>query len=332
MVTEDNGQTWKAITANLPWGSTRCISEDIQNQNVLYAGTEFGAWISVDRGANWLQLKGNLPTVAVHEFAQHPTTGEIVAATHGRSLWILDVSPLRQLQPEMAKAPATLFKPTPALRWRLEVPRADTNRHFAGTNPPNGATIFYALAQKPKSISLEVQDAAGKSIRTLEAPTDPGLHRVRWDMGAGGGRGGGAAARGAGRSAAAGRPEAVVALAAVAARAGRAVRSGGWLAGRRAGGQAQAWCCWWLQERQVPAAPENPAGGPGGGGGFGGGRGGLGGGTPIASGTYRIVLKVDGKEQVQLLQATVESNAGGAPNFGEEDEDEDQDKDDGIEP
>ena len=125
LVTEDEGTTWKSITANLPWGSTRCISEDIQNQNVLYAGTEFGAWLSLDRGANWLQMKGNLPTVAVHEFAQHPTTGEIVAATHGRSLWILDVSPLRQMTPEVAKAPATLFKPTPALRWRMDVARGE---------------------------------------------------------------------------------------------------------------------------------------------------------------------------------------------------------------
>jgi hypothetical protein len=320
-VTEDNGQTWKAITGNLPWGSTRCLSEDIQNQNVLYAGTEFGAWISLDRGASYLKLNGNLPTVAVHEFAQHPTTGEIVAATHGRSLWILDVSSLRQLNPEVAKAPATLFKPTPALRWRIEVPHADTNRHFAGTNPTNGASIFYALATKPKSISLEIQDAAGKNVRTLDAGSDPGIHRVAWDMGGGGGRGGRGGAGGGGGGGGGGR-----ANRAGAGGQGRAGGAGG------AAGQAQPPAAGAAAGAGVPGAagaPENPAGGPGGGGfaggGFGGGRGGFGGAPPIPSGTYRVVLKVDGKEYVQLLQATVESNAGGAPNFGEEDDEEDKD-------
>ena len=94
-VTEDFGKTWKPIAANLPWGSTRCISEDMTNANLLYAGTEFGAWCSLDRGKMWNKLGANLPTVAVFEFAQHPVNGQLVAATHGRSLWVLDVSALR---------------------------------------------------------------------------------------------------------------------------------------------------------------------------------------------------------------------------------------------
>src|SRR5207249_11400622 len=91
-VTEDFGATWKPICANLPVGSTRVCREDIHNQNILYIGTEFGAWVSVNRGGSWTKMNNNLPTVAVHEFAQHPTTGEVVAATHGRSLGLLDVT------------------------------------------------------------------------------------------------------------------------------------------------------------------------------------------------------------------------------------------------
>jgi photosystem II stability/assembly factor-like uncharacterized protein len=325
-VTQDNGDTWKAITNNLPWGSTRTISEDIQNQDVLYVGTEFGAWVSLNRGESWLPLKGNLPTVAVHEFAQHPSTGEIVAATHGRSFWILDVSPLRQLNPEISKAPATLMKPTPAFRYRMEVARGNTNRQFIGTNPFNGASIYYLLTQKPKSITMEIQDAAGKTIRTLQASAEIGMHRINWDMTTGGGRGNrggaGGAGGGAGRAgrgqgrAGAGAAEGQ-AQQAGAGTAGRAQRGGGGRAGA-AGGAGS------------PAAANNPAGGPGGGfgGGFGGGRGGFGG-PPLPSGTYRVVLKVDGKEQVQLLQATIESNAGGQQFFGEEDEEaHDRDQDD----
>jgi photosystem II stability/assembly factor-like uncharacterized protein len=102
-VTEDFGQTWTPITANLPVGSTRVLREDRANPNLLYCGTEFAAYASTNRGGSWTKINNNLPTVAIHEFAQHPTTGEMVAATHGRSLWVVDVTPLRQLTPELLK-------------------------------------------------------------------------------------------------------------------------------------------------------------------------------------------------------------------------------------
>lgn len=97
-VTEDHGQTWKSITGNLPeFGSSRCLREDYVNPNVLYCGTEFGIWVSLNRGASWANLNNNLPTVAVHEVAQPTTASEIVVATHGRSVWVLDVASLRQM-------------------------------------------------------------------------------------------------------------------------------------------------------------------------------------------------------------------------------------------
>ena len=68
-MTEDYGQTWKSIRANLPWGSTRCLREDVANPDLLYCGTEFAAWASVNRGESWTRINNNLPTVAVHEFA-----------------------------------------------------------------------------------------------------------------------------------------------------------------------------------------------------------------------------------------------------------------------
>src|SRR6185295_14293561 len=131
-VTEDFGKTWKSIRANLPWGSTRVLREDILNPNLLLCGTEFGAWFSLDRGQNWNKLGTNLPTVAVHEFALHPANGEVVAATHGRSLWVLDVSALRQIKAEhLADTPA-LYKPSNAVKWRTEAARGRTKRRFAG--------------------------------------------------------------------------------------------------------------------------------------------------------------------------------------------------------
>jgi photosystem II stability/assembly factor-like uncharacterized protein len=185
-VTEDFGQTWKPLNGNLPWGSTRVLREDIENPDVLYLGTEFAAWASIDRGVVWTKISNNLPTVAVHEFAQHPTTGEMVAATHGRSLWVVDVSALRQTKPATLKAAATLFRPAPTTRWRREPsrgqPYGNGHRYFAGENPPDGAQIYYSLSAKAKKLQLQVFDYAGRLVRNLPVANEPGLHRVTWDL------------------------------------------------------------------------------------------------------------------------------------------------------
>jgi hypothetical protein len=196
-VTEDYGQTWKSLRANLPEGSTRVLREDIENPDVLYLGTEFGAWVSVDRGGAWTKINNNLPTVAVHEFAQHPTTGEMVAATHGRSLWILDVMPLRQMKASILKAEATLYRPSTAMRWRREptrgTPYGSGNHQFVGQNPPSGAQIYYSLTKKAAKVQLKIVDYAGQTVRELPAKGEAGLHRITWDLvrgGGGPGRGG----------------------------------------------------------------------------------------------------------------------------------------------
>ncbi|MBX9584005.1 MAG: PDZ domain-containing protein [Gemmataceae bacterium] len=208
-VTEDFGQTWQPVTANLPaFGSTRVIREDYTNPEILYVGTEFGAWVTVNRGKGWARLNNNLPTVAVHEFAQPTTAGEIVAATHGRSLWVLDVAALRQMAPRTEKAadgektvdalkePVTLFAPAPAVRWKVgaggESPYSATVRKFYGTNPDRRAALEYALTKPAKELSLKVVDVTGQTVRTFgNAPKEAGFHRQAWDLTrAGGGPGG----------------------------------------------------------------------------------------------------------------------------------------------
>jgi photosystem II stability/assembly factor-like uncharacterized protein len=206
-VTEDFGQTWQPITANLPaFGSTRVIREDAVNPEVLYAGTEFGAWVTVNRGKGWARLNNNLPTVAVHEFAQPTTANEIVAATHGRSLWVLDVTAVRQMAPRTEKAaggekaldplkdPVTLFAPAPAVRWKLgaggESPYSASVRKFYGQNPDRRAALEYALARPAKELSLKVVDVTGQTVRTFgNAPKEAGFHRQGWDLTRAGGGG-----------------------------------------------------------------------------------------------------------------------------------------------
>jgi len=185
-VTEDFGQSWKPIRSNLPRGSSRVCREDIQNQNILYVGTEFAAYVSANRGASWTKLNSNLPTVAVHEFAQHPTAGEIVAATHGRSLWVLDVAALRQMTAENLKANAHLYEPNRVIRWHSEPGREDwfsaSVRRFVGQNPPSGAQIFYSLGKKAASISLKVLDYKGETVSELQAKPEAGFHEVTWNL------------------------------------------------------------------------------------------------------------------------------------------------------
>jgi photosystem II stability/assembly factor-like uncharacterized protein len=182
-VTEDFGETWKSIRSNLPVGSTRCLREDLKNPNLLYVGTEFALFVSLDPRASWTKLNNNLPTVAVHEIAIHPS-GEIIAATHGRSVWILDASPLREMTKEVLAAPAHLYAPGTATRWRAEPSRGTGGgaQKFIGDNPPRGARIYYSLAQTSK-VSAKIVDFDGKTVRELtQLKGEAGLHAVTWDL------------------------------------------------------------------------------------------------------------------------------------------------------
>lgn len=187
-VTEDFGQSWKSLRGNLPSGSTRVLREDAVNPDVLYLGTEFGAWVSIDRGGAWTKINNNLPTVAVHEFAQS-AEGEMVAATHGRSLWVLDVTPLRQMKKDTLKAEAMLYRPATAMRWRREptrgTPYGSGDHRFVGQNPPSGAQIYFSLAKKAEKVQVKIVDYAGQPARELavkKEQTAAGLHRVTWDL------------------------------------------------------------------------------------------------------------------------------------------------------
>jgi photosystem II stability/assembly factor-like uncharacterized protein len=199
-VSEDFGDTFNPLHAGLPWGSTRCMREDLVNPNLLYLGTEFAFWVSVDRGQNWTQFNQNLPTVAIHEVAIHPDNGEIVVATHGRSLWACDVSGLRQLKPENVGKEIAFFDPVDVTRWRSDPGRGGTNRSFAGQNPSSGAKLWYALPNKAEKVVARIENIDGELINEVTAKAEPGLHVISWDLtqtnrdqgrGPGGGQGGG---------------------------------------------------------------------------------------------------------------------------------------------
>jgi hypothetical protein len=113
----------------------------------------------------------------------------MVAATHGRSIWILDVTALRQMKPETLKAEATLFKPAAAMRWRRVPsrgsPYGNGNHRFIGENPPAGAQIYYSLCKKAEKVQLKIVDYTGKTVQEIPVTKElmtAGLHRLTWDL------------------------------------------------------------------------------------------------------------------------------------------------------
>jgi len=186
--TMDAGKTWKKITSGLPpYSFVWVVREDLKNPNLLYAGTETGMFASFDAGEHWSSfgLK-NLPDVAVRDIFLQPNQNDILLATHGRGLWILDdATPVQQIAAATAR-PAYLFPIRPALRYSERATRSGGGEtEFVAANPPYGAILNYYLRLPADEVRIEVLDSSGQAIRTIRGPRAPGsagLHRIAWDL------------------------------------------------------------------------------------------------------------------------------------------------------
>lgn len=184
---DDCGSSWSDITSNLPDdGGSYVTIEDPVNERLLFTGTEFGVFVSIDGGASWTRLDNNLPRVAARDLVIHPREGDLVVGTHGRSIWILDdLSPLRQLSSEVVVADAWLFAPRRATAWaRINLGRKQQFFMFRGENPPYGALLdFWLDAEAAGSpVSLTVEEIFGDRRIELEVDPHPGVNRARWPL------------------------------------------------------------------------------------------------------------------------------------------------------
>ncbi|HWK12649.1 MAG TPA: hypothetical protein VNR64_21490, partial [Vicinamibacterales bacterium] len=202
-VTRDFGQTWQSLAGNLPQGNLNVITEDPVNRNLLFLGSEYALYISMDGGKSWKPFMTGLPTVRIDDLVIQPREHDLIAGTHGRSIWVVDdISPLEQMNDGIATSQdgAYLFDIRPATAWINDIQEqveVGGQKNFRGENPPPGASINYWLKSAAKDVKITISDMSGKEVRTLEGPKDAGVNRINWDLratpqGRGrGGRGGG---------------------------------------------------------------------------------------------------------------------------------------------
>ncbi|HZO92829.1 MAG TPA: hypothetical protein VFB22_03590 [Candidatus Baltobacteraceae bacterium] len=200
-VTDDYGATWHSIASNLPADApVRVVRQDLRDENVLYAGTENGLFVSYDRGGRWERVKHGLPVVPVYDLHVQPATNDLLLATHGRGFYVLDdVTPLARLGLARTR-PVTFFPVRPATLW-ASFPSVEPgdggsmpSNFFVGPNAPGGALLtFYQRTKEQERPWIEIRDANGRVVRTLRGSyrtdegtkyfvnNERGFNRVVWD-------------------------------------------------------------------------------------------------------------------------------------------------------
>ncbi|HET7632354.1 MAG TPA: hypothetical protein VFK16_08575 [Gemmatimonadaceae bacterium] len=186
-VSNDFGKTFRSIASNLPTdrpGTVYVIREDPANPNLLYVGTETGIYASINKGGSWFRISNNMPAVPVYDLQVQPRDHELIAGTHGRAIWILDVAPLEQMTPEVISAGTHLFTPTTSYMAPITLPPSEprSQRQWHGDGGPDGARIAYTLDRPiPGGAKLMIVNAHGDTISRITGDSTPGLHYATWN-------------------------------------------------------------------------------------------------------------------------------------------------------
>jgi len=183
----DYGETWKTLAGGLPEKTpVRTVREDPKNPNLLFAGTESAAYASIDAGSHWMKLSNKIPTVPIADLIVHPRDGDLIAATHGRSFYVMDISPLQELTEKVLASDAHLFTVKSAVAEDYRVFTNDeflAEKRFIGENPAPGTMISYYLKSASQGdVKLAIFDNSGTLIRELTATKEKGINRVQWDL------------------------------------------------------------------------------------------------------------------------------------------------------
>ena len=182
--TTDFGKTWKSIVTPDINGFARSFQEDLENENLLFLGTEFGLYVTVDGGLSWSKFTNNMPSTAIHYLTMQPRTGDLIMGTHGRGIIILDdVSPLRQIKPDMLKEKLVFMKTRPTVMWEESTfGGTSSETQFVGDNPSREAKIVYYLSKRHTfgKMTMKIYDQDGKEVSSLAPGKQKGINIVGW--------------------------------------------------------------------------------------------------------------------------------------------------------
>lgn len=198
--TTDYGDTWTSIAGNLPAKSINVIREDPKNPNLLFVGADFGLYVTIDGGRTWTEMRGNLPTQPVHDLAIHPRENDLIVGTHGRGIFIVDITPLQELSAAVLASDFHLFNVEPKVKWVTRTANVSSSSNFNAPSEPNGIVVnYYLKAPVDGDVLVRVLDGT-RVIAETKGPNAAGLNQVVWNMRwtpttlvqapAGGGRGG----------------------------------------------------------------------------------------------------------------------------------------------
>jgi len=185
--TDDYGATWSPITGDLPEGTVYVLVEDRKNPNLLFVGTERSVCFTLDGGRAWKPLADGIPDRAlVHDLLIHPRDNDLVAASHGRGLFVMDIGPLQEMTESVISQDAALFSIEPKVQWTLRrsgLGDVEGDRIFNAPNESAGVCITYYLRSGSEAKArITITTPYGEEVARLEGPSGAGLNRVIWDM------------------------------------------------------------------------------------------------------------------------------------------------------
>ncbi len=181
-VTNDFGKTWKDISQGM-MNPVRDIEEDPDNPDVLYLATDYGLFVTMDKGQNWIEMSSSAPDVLIMDLDIQKRERDLAIGTYGRGIYIADIFPFKEFKTELFEKDVHLFDIQRTIQWNMLERRGPTYGEFARVdNPPVGSEIYYYLKQPAKSVKLLIKDLEGNLMQELNGMPGKGFHRLFWNL------------------------------------------------------------------------------------------------------------------------------------------------------
>jgi len=181
-MTSDFGKTWTDLSGGM-MNPVRDIEEDPDNPDVLYLATDYGLFVTFDRGGQWINISDEAPDVIMMDMDIQKRERDLAVATYGRGFYIVDIYPFKEMKPEVFKEAAFLFEPQRAVKWNMLERRGQSYGEFAkADNPPVTADFYYYIGTQAKKVTILVKDLAGDTLREIRGSGDPGLKKLSWNL------------------------------------------------------------------------------------------------------------------------------------------------------